>query len=206
MAVGVEVRNALDHWSAKRWQEALRHACEAVDETSRKRYPSLGVAARFKQTLRDEVDIFAAITAPDIDLVDSRFPVPVQTDQLDGRPDIADVIFGVHRYLNGYKNEFPAGFEVVPHNAREPMFHISAGRLRLRASAALGLVAVAVFAPESRGEVIPGPYQLGWQQHVFHIAGWWGWGAHFREIVSNSGIVQSSLDFGTEWDNWTSPA
>ena len=203
MAVGEEVRNALDHWSAGRWQEALRHACEAADETARKRYQSLGVAARFKQTLRDDVDIFSAMTAPDIDLVSSRFPVPVQTDQLDGRPDIADVIFGVHRYLSGHENEFPAGCEVVPHSDRESMFHISRGRLRLRASAALGLVAIAVFAPENRGEVIPGSYQLAWQQHVFHIVGWWGWEAHFREIVRNAGIARSRLDFDTEWDNWT---
>ena len=61
MAVGDEVRISLDHWSAKEWRPAVFHACDAVDETARKRYPSLGVAARFKRTVRDDVDVFQAM-------------------------------------------------------------------------------------------------------------------------------------------------
>ena len=55
------------------------HASEALDETARKRY-RLCVAARFKRTVRDDLDIFTAMMAPDIDLVRSRFPVRVQSD------------------------------------------------------------------------------------------------------------------------------
>lgn len=202
MAVGDEVRISLDHWSAKEWRQAVFHACDAVDETARKRYPSLGVAARFKRTVRDDVDVFQAMTAPDIDFANSRFPVAVQTDNADGRPDIADVLFGVHRFLHGHEDELPAGCEIVPHADGVPMFHASAGRLRLRASAALGLLGIAVFAPENRGENAPPTYTLGWQQHTFHIAGWWGWQDHFREIVRNARIGSSPLDFGPEWNNW----
>lgn len=178
------------------------HACDAVDETARKRYPTMGVAARFKRTVRDDIDIFQAMTAPDIDFADSRFPVPVQTDLPDGRPDIADVLFGVHRFLHGHEDELPHGCEIVPHADGVPMFHVSNGRLRLRASATLGLLGVAVFAPENRGELIPGSYQLGWQQHLFHVSGWWGWQDHFREIYRNAGIPSQPLDFGPEWANW----
>lgn len=178
------------------------HACEALDETARKRYPTLGVAARFKRTVRDDLDIFTALTAPDIDFYNSRFPVPVQTDTADGRPDIADLLFGMHRYLHGHETELPAGAEVTPHMDGVPMFHISEGRLQLRASAVLGLLGIAVFAPENRGEQIPGSYQLGWQQHVFHVCGWWGWQDHFREILRSSPIPQYALDFGPEWSNW----
>lgn len=178
------------------------HACDAVDETARKRYPTMGVAARFKATVRDDVDVFQAMTAPDIDFVTSRFPVPVQTDLPDGRPDIADLLFGVHRFLHGHEEELPQGCEVVPHADGVPMFHISNGRLRLRASASLGLLGLAVFAPENRGESIPSSYQLGWQGHTFHITGWWGWQDHFREIVRNAGIRAFPLDFGPEWANW----
>ena len=202
MAVGDEVRISLDHWSAKEWQQAVFHACDAVDETARKRYPSLGVAARFKRTVRDDVDVFQAMTAPDIDFANSRFPVAVQSDNADGRPDVADMLFGVHRFLHGHEDELPAGCEIVPHADGVPMFHVSGGRLRLRASAALGLLGVAVFAPENRGETIPPSYTLGWQQHTFHIGGWWGWQDHFREIVRNARIGSSLLDFGPEWNNW----
>ena len=203
MTVGDEVRGSLNHWSSREWQQSMWHACDALDETARKRYPTLGVAARFKRTLRDDLDIFTAMAAPDIDFSGSRFPVPVQTDLPDGRPDVADVLFAVHRVLHGHEDELTAGCEIVPHADGVPMFHISQGQLRLRASAALGLLAVVVFAPENRHEPIPGSYQLGWQQHIFHITGWWGWESHFRDIIRNAPITQFPLDFGPEWANWT---
>jgi len=202
VTVGDHVRRSLDHWSAKEWARAVSQAFDAVAETGRKRYPTLGVAARFKRTLRDEIDVFGAMTASDFDFVNSRFPVPVQTDLPDGKPDIADVLYGVHRYLDGHEEELPAGCEVTAHAENVPMFFVSRGRLRLRASAALGLLAVAVFAPENKGEAIPETYNLGWKQHVFHICGWWGWRDHFREIVAKAAIPQHVLDFGPEWAHW----
>ena len=72
----------------------------------------------------------------------------------------------------------------------------------MRASAALGLLAIAVFSPENRDETIPGNYQLGWQQHVFHVTGWWGWQDHFRAIVAAASVPQAALDFGPEWESW----
>lgn len=202
MSVGDDVRNSLDHWSAEEWQSALWYATQAVEETAAKRHPALDPATGFKQTLREDVDVFGAMAGADIDFVASRFPVPIEGDGPDGRPDIADVLYAVHRYLHEDDAAMPAGLEVVPHVDSEPLFNISAGRLWLRASAALGLLAVAVFSPENKGEPIPGGYQLGWQQFVFHVVGWWGWRDHFREIVTNAGIEQYVLDFGPEWEAW----
>lgn len=202
MTVGDHVRRSLDHWSAKEWGKSVSQAFDAVAETGRKRYPTLGVAARFKRTLRDELDVFGAMTASDFDFRASRFPVSVQTDMADGRPDIADVLYGVHRFLDGHTDELPAGCEITAHADGVPMFHVSRGRLRLRASAALGLLAVAVFAPENKGEAVPDTYTLGWQQHLFHICAWWGWRDHFLEIVRNAAVPQVVLDFGPEWANW----
>ncbi|MCB0933642.1 MAG: hypothetical protein KDB71_17325 [Mycobacterium sp.] len=202
MTVGEQVRDSLNHWSARQWRQSMWHASEALDETARKRYPTLGVAARFKRTVRDDLDIFTAMMAPDIDLVRSRFPVRVQSDATDGRPDVADLLFATHRYLHGHENDFPGGCEIMPHIDGVPAFHISEGHLQLRASAALGLLAIAVFSPENRGEQIPGSYQLGWQQHIFHVRGWWGWRDHFREILRTEPIPSYPLDFGPEWSNW----
>lgn len=205
VTVGEEVRSSLDHWSAGEWRQSLWHATAAVQETADKRYPALPRAAQFKRTVRDDVDIFGALAAPDIDFDTSRFPLPVASDSTDGRPDIADVLFAVHRYLHGHTDEMPAGCEVTPPAEGVSMFEISRGRLWLRASATLGLLGIAVFAAENSGETIPGNYHLGWQQHIFHVSGWWGWQAHFREIVAKAAITRYALDFGAEWDAW-SPA
>ena len=104
----------------------------------------------------------------------------------------------VEHFVEG--REFNIG--VLPRADGVPMFHVSGGRLRLRASAALGLLGMAVFAPENRGENAPPTYTLGWQQHTFHVAGWWGWQDHFREIVRNARITSSPLELGPEWSNW----
>ena len=87
------VKRSLDHWEAKQWDAAMQHACNAVDGTGNKRYPQLGVAGRFKHTVRDSLDIFRVMTQPGIDFDQTRFPVAVKSDLPDGRPDIADVLY-----------------------------------------------------------------------------------------------------------------
>ncbi|MEI6254864.1 MAG: hypothetical protein WCP30_18890 [Mycobacteriaceae bacterium] len=202
MTVGEQVQSSLDHWSVGDGRSALWHATAALDETAKKRYPGLDKESRFKRVIRDDVDIFAAMTAPDINLVESRFPVPVPSDLPDRRPDIADVLYGVHRYLHEDESAMLAGCEVTAHADGVPMFEIARGRLWLRGSAALGLLGIAVFAAENKGEQIPPAYNLGWREHVFHISGWWGWQNHFRDIVSHASIPQFTLDFAEEWDTW----
>jgi len=200
--VGDSVRHALDHWSKQEWDPAMLHACNAVDETGRKRYPQLGVTARFKRMLRDSVDIYGAMAAADIDLENSRIPVAVRSDLPDGRPDIADVLYAIHRGTHGHHDEISDGFEITANSAGVPAVNITRGKIQLRASAVLGLLAVAVFAPENRGEAIPETYTLGWRQHVFHLCGWWGWQDHFRDVIRIGHIPSTPLDFGDEWDNW----
>lgn len=178
------------------------HATAALDLTADKRYPWLDAGRRFKRTVREDLDIFAAMTAPDIDLATSRFPVPVPSGSADGRPDITDVLYAVHRYLHEDENAMPMGCEITAHAEGVPMFEIARGRLWLRGSAALGLLGIAVFSAENTGEQIPENYQLGWRQHIFHICGWWGWQKHFRAIVAQTPLDRYTLDFAEEWDTW----
>jgi hypothetical protein len=179
------------------------HASGALADTAAKRYPWLDPGPRFRRTVRDDIDIFTALAAPDIDFGSSRYPVPVPSDNADGYPDIADLLYGVHRFLHEDENALAAGCDITPHADGVAMFEILRGRLWLRASAALGLLGIAVFASENRGEQIPESYMLGWRQHIFQVYGWWGWQNHFREIVSLTPIAQTPLDFAEEWDSWT---
>lgn len=204
MDVGESVRRSLDHWERREWDAAMVHAGNAVDGTAKKRYPQLGVATRFRRTIRDSLDIFRVMAAPGIDFDQSRFPIAVKSDLPDGRPDIADVLYGVHRCGHGHDDELPEGFELTPHGPRPQGVHIwRTGKIQLPASVVIGLLAVAVFSPDNKGEVIPDGYQLSWYQHVFHICMWWGWQEHFREIISTAPIQQAALDFSESWDDWT---
>jgi hypothetical protein len=206
MSVGDSVRQSLDHWGRRSWDGALQHACTAADATAKKRYPQIGVATRFKRTIRDSLDIFHVMTAPGIDFEKSRFPIAVKSDLPDGRPDIADVLYGIHRSGHDHSDELPHGYELTPHGSKSSSVHIwRNGKIQLPASAALGVLAVVVFAPENKGEPIPINYQLSWYQHTFQINAWWGWDEHFREIVSVAQFSKLPLDFAELWDDW-SPA
>jgi hypothetical protein len=77
------------------------------------------------------------------------------------------------------------------------------GKIQLPASMIIGLIAIAVLAPENKGEPIPIDYRLSWFQHVFQISGWWGWQDHFRDIISGAQFSKVPLDFGKSWDDWT---
>lgn len=90
VSVGESVAQSLQQWDRKLWDVAMLHACNAVDETGRKRYPTLGVGTRFRTALRDSLDIYGVMATPGVDLEKTRFPVGVRSDLLpDKRPDIA---------------------------------------------------------------------------------------------------------------------
>ncbi len=202
MEVGRSVARSLDNWERRQWDAAMVHACNAVDETASKRYPQVGIGTRFRRTIRDSLDVFRVMAAPGIDFEQSRFPIAVKSDLEDPRPDIADVLYGVHRWNRGHRDELPHGYDVTP-NDRPTRVHIwRDGKIQLPAAAAIGLLAVAVFAPENKGESIPAGYQLSWRDHVFHINVWWGWQDHFREIAATEQMPQQAVDFGEAWNQW----
>ncbi len=205
MTVGESVAQSLQQWDRKLWDVAMLHACKAIDGTGKKRYPALGVGARFRTVIRDSLDIFGVMATPGVDLDHTRFPVAVRSDLLpDQRPDIADVLYGIHRWLHGHGDESSAGFEVTPYvNAGAVLRIANDGKVQLPTSAIIGLLAVAVFAPENKGEAIPATYQLSWYDHVFLISAWWGWQDHFREIANADQSRLVTLDFGDLWNRWT---
>jgi hypothetical protein len=201
--VADSVRQALNHWDRQDWDTSLFHASNAVDGTAKKRYPQLGVASRYKRTIRDGLDIFGVMGAPGIDFEQSRFPIAVKSDLPDERPDIADVLYGIHRRSHGHEDELPRGFELTPHGPRATGLHVwRDGKIQLPAGSSLGLIALSVFAPENKDQVIPPDYQLTWFEHVFLISAWWGWQDHFREIVCATQSPLVTLDFTKLWDEW----
>ena len=204
MNVGDSVKQSLDHWERKEWDTAMFHATNAVDGTARKRYPRRGVGTRFRAVVRDSLDILGVLGTPGVDLTATRFPVAVRSDLPDGRPDIADVLYGIHRHSHDHGDELPKGFEVTPYvNGRAVLRIANDGKTQLASSTVVGLLGIAVFAPENKGEVIPSSYQLSWYQHVFFVSSWWGWQDHFREIISVVQSAQVELDYGDAWDGWT---
>ncbi len=187
----------------------MLHACNAVDGTGKKRYPQeKSVAARFKRTIRDSLDIFGAVALTGLNVGLIRFPVAVKSDLPDKRPDLADVIYGIHRCTHGHGDELPEGFELTAIEDGGDAVRIRLtrdGKLQLPISVVMGLLAVAIFAPENKDQLIGGggdyALSLVWQRLMLND--WWGRGDDFRELTKLDQIADGLVvDFGRYWDGW----
>lgn len=203
MNVGNSVRKAIDDWEANELEAAMLHACNAVDGTAKKIYPKLGNKMRFTQLLRDNYTILGPMGMPGINLVETRFPVDVKSPlSPDGKPDLADVIYGVHRCSHGHGDELPDKFELIP-NARGPArlttIKVERGAIQLSDRIIFALIAVAVMSPANIGQVVPDGYFLTFgDTEKLIINEWWGQAAKFSTIAEMDPMPLVTLDFN-EW-------
>jgi len=198
--VGNSVRKAIDDWEQGDLDAAMLHACNAVDGTAKKLYPTLGSNARFTRLLRENYDILGPMGAPGVDLDASRFPVKVpRPSPGGGGPDLADIIYGVHRCAHSHGDELPDGFELLPDAAGPPRITrmlVENGRVRLSDRIVFGLLAVAVLSPVNVGQAVPDGYRLTFGANaVLPINEWWGRAIDFASIAAQDPVPLVKLDF-----------
>lgn len=198
MNVGSSVKKAIDDWELRELEAAMLHACNAVDGTAAKVHPTLGSNARFTRLLRDNYAIFGPMGVPGVNLVETRFPVKVDRPKAQGgQPDIADVIYGIHRCTHGHGAEMPDGFQLV-HDASGPAgytrVYIEKGKLRLSDRVIFGLLAVVVLSPVNVGQTVPETYHLTFGNIVLPINEWWGRAADFMALAAAASLPSVKLE------------
>lgn len=202
MNVGNSIRKAIDDWEQQELDAAVLHACNAVDGTAAKLYPALGSNARFTRLLRENYAILGPMAAPGVNLAETRFPVKVARPKAPGgEPDIADVIYGVHRCTHGHGDDLPDGFQLVLDAAGPPgltRMRIERGKVRLSDRVIFGLLAVAVLSPVNVDQTIPETYHLTFGKLVLPIHEWWGRASDFVLIAAQEQLPSVKLDFG-DW-------
>ncbi|SRR6266496_2028536 len=202
MKVGDSVRRAIDDWENGELESAMLHACNAVDGTAKKLYPNLGSNARFTRLLRGNYATFGPMAAPGIALAETRWPVKVERPTAPGgKPDIADVIYGIHRCAHGHGDELPHGFELLPDAAgpaRLTQMLIERGRVRLSDRVIFGLLAVAVLSPVNADQTVPETYHLSLGGRKFLINDWWGRVGEFAKEVAQEQLPHVTMNFG-DW-------
>lgn len=207
MNVGSSVRLAIDDWARGEQEAAMLHACNALDGTAKKVYPLLGNKQRFTKLLRDNYAVFGPMGAPGIDLVQTRFSVQIRNPTTpDGEPDVADLVYAIHRCTHGHGDELPMGYELIPDAAGQPgLTHAEikkGGGVRLSDRTIFGLLAVAVLSPANRGQLVPDGYYLTYGRSAkLIINDWWGRVDDFPAIAALESMPLVKLDFG----NWANP-
>jgi len=203
MNVGNSIRKAIDDWEKGEYEAAMLHACNAIDGTAKKLYPKLGSNARFTKLLRENYSILGPMGMPGIDIVQTRFPVAVERPKAPGgEPDLADVIYGIHRCTHGHGDELPDGFELIPDadgQVRLTRLMVKKGVARLSDRMIFALIAVAVLSPVNIGQVVPDGYYLtyGASERLI-INEWWGRANDFLAIIAKETMPLVKLDFG-DW-------
>lgn len=202
MRVGRSIQKAIDEAQAGDLESAMMHACMAVDGTAGNvRQDILGNNLRFTTFIRDNYDIFGPMAAPGVNVHESRFPVKVERPKAPGGlPDIADVVYGIHRCCHGHGDALPDGFELMDDGPEVGLMrmHFERGSVRLSKSTIYGLLALAVLEPANAGETIPIDYRLTYNNQAFFIHDWWGKKDEFREVLKERDLPSVVLDF-SEW-------
>ena len=199
MNVGNSVRKAIEDWEAGEADAAMLHACNAIDGTAKKVHPGLGSNARFTKLLRDNYPILGPTGMPGINLIETRFSVKVERPTAaGGKPDLADVIYGIHRCSHGHGEELPNGFELFP-DAGGPPRHtrlsVSNGAVRLSDRIIFGLLTVAVLSPVNKGRSVPDGYYLTFgATEKLIINEWWGRARDFPAIAARDPVPLVTLD------------
>ena len=116
MDVGRSVTKTIDELEGGDFESAMLHACNAIDGTAAKALPNeSGSNKRFTDFLRNNYVILGAMGMPGIALHETRFPIDVARPKAPGgKPDLADVLYGIHRCTRGHGSEMPKGFELIP--------------------------------------------------------------------------------------------
>lgn len=179
----------------------MLHVCNAVDGTAGKAYPSKGSNWRFTTFLRDHYSILGPMGCPNIDVVNQRFPVNLPNPKaLGGQPDLADVIYGIHRCSHGHGQELPGGFELIT-DTGGPAGHTrmrvdTRGHVQLSDRLIYGLLAVVIMAPQNANLRIPDGYYLTYGRNKVEmlVNEWWGRANDFPTIAATDPTISVLLD------------
>jgi hypothetical protein len=202
MEVCKSVTLAIDSFERSEFDSAMLHACNAIDGTAKKAFTNINSGnERFTKLLRDNYLTLGVMGMPGINLVDTRFPVVVPKPKAPGgSPDLADVVYGIHRCTHSHGEALPNGFELLPNSSGSSEVTqaiVQSGRIHLSDRIIFGLLGVAVFAPENSQQTIAAQYflTLG-AEHKFIINDWWGRRCDFEAIASQLTLPSVTLDFG----------
>jgi hypothetical protein len=190
-------------------ESAMLHACNAVDGTARKVYPTLGVGARFKKLLRENYAGILEPMVPGVNLAATVFPVSISgASGPGGLPDVADILYVIHRCHHGHGEALPVGWELVPDTTTEPPrttmdFAGPNGEWTVRLSdrSIYGMAAVALLSPANVGQALQGSLHLTWTSIASDIQvrldnGWWGRADDFAAITAmDRNRISLTVDF-----------
>jgi len=207
--VGRSISKAIAERLGGDMDSAMLHACNAVDGTAKKIYPTLGVGARFRKLLRDNYASILEPMMPGINLEETVFPIPIaDASGPGGRPDVATILYAIHRCAHGHGDALPIGYELIPDTTTEPpRTTMELGpdpngdwSVHLTDRSIYGMAAVALLSPVNVGQVLEGVNltysSLSGDIRIRLNNDWWGRADDFAIIAAmDRNRKRLTLDF-----------
>jgi hypothetical protein len=208
--VGRSISKAIADRLAGDMDSAMLHASNALDGTAKKLYPTMGVGARFRKLLRENYVGILEPMVPGVNLEMTVFPISISgASGPGGQPDVADILYSIHRCHHGHGEALPIGYELIPDTTTAPPGTTLESRqgpngqwvVRLSDRSIYGMAAVALLSPVNVGQVLQGSLQLTYGSTSGDISvrldnAWWGRGDEFAAITAmDRNRISVILDF-----------
>lgn len=214
MRIEKHVMKALDELDAGDPEAAILQACVALDGAAARAYPtSESVRLRFTSLLRQHAQILELMGLPGLDVEGSRFGRAPAIDwpQSVTQPDVADIIYHVHRCCHAHADEVPGAFELLEQQEGGGLrLGLVDGTVQLPRSVVVGILAVAVLSPASAGlDPLPPGYRLWWHPPAapdtewlpMPVGEWWGRETDFLAVALQHPRSYVTADSST--DTWS---
>ncbi|MGC0890216.1 hypothetical protein [Pantoea agglomerans] len=198
------VKKSIDDFLLGDLDGAMLHACNAVDGTSRTLHKGFkdNHRQRYLKTLRDNYSILRPMSFPNFDIDNIKWPIKLSEKQKSSDwPDIAEVIYGIHRCSHGHGEELPDGFQLMPDVLKvtnKTTLIAQPGSVRISDRVIFGLLAIAVLSPANKDLMIQCDHWLSLGENKFVINEWWGRKDDFLKITDLCDEQRLSFDFS----NW----
>ena len=181
MRIQKSIKKAIDELCNKDFESAMLHICNAIDGTSQRKFGGESGKEKFKKFIREYYDYIGAMTGTySLDYSNISWPITVKKPSgLNGKTDLADMIYGIHRCSHDHGVSVPDGFEFIAdlgEKTETTSFNIQNGAIGLSDRFIWALIAIVVFEPVNLGLADPelSGYYIILGKEKFIINQWWG--------------------------------
>ena len=201
MKISDHIKLSIDASEKKDLDQAMLHACLAVDGTAKKTYQAIHrVGERYRKFINEHLDIIELMFGG-VDLKETLFPFK------DAKGNIgitfADIVYEKFRCSLAHGNELPDGFGVsvqVAEGHQRFYIDIKNQSMTLPQSIIYGLGLICVLSPANADQKIGNNlYHYRDPINVYVVDRWWGKVECARKIMDFESLVRVKMDFKNVW-------
>lgn len=199
MKIADHIRLSLDASDRKDLDQAMLHACLAVDGTAKKSYPSLStVGGRYRKFINDNLDIIELMFGG-LNLEETIFPFKDAKGKIG--MTFSDIVYEKFRCSLAHGDELPDGFGVSVQIAelhQQFSIDIANRSMTLPQSAIYGLGLICFLAPVNSDQKIGSNlYHYRDSVNTYVVDRWWGKRECAREIMDFEAAIRVKIDFSS---------